>query len=159
VTLQGIQTLAFPEGASHGLRWEEKIIMNKTVEIMDNSSVQAGSSKSTKGKGRAKQNNHASATEKDGRGRSTDVSPAAFSASESEAVPPVALPPGQMADPAHPLPDPPEQESSSALSANGGGPKPKVRATAPDVPTPATSTRHDGLHLEKGVHGYVSQWS
>lgn len=49
VTLQGLQTLAFPESSAQGgIRWEEKIVMNKTVEIV-NSSKPAPATASTAG--------------------------------------------------------------------------------------------------------------
>ncbi len=204
VTLQGIQTLAFPEGASMGLRWEEKIIMNKTVEIMDDgsSSSHAGSSshaatasgshsKSAKSKGKEKQKDshhhphhngvtpsaplvgnmgalslgtqtpplpHAPSAsalpvgEAD-RGRSLAPAPIAAAASSlpSSATPSPAV--GNIGLPGIDDAHEPTANGNAASGAGTIGNGKSVRATAPDVPIPYTSTRKEGMHLEKGVHG------
>ncbi|EPQ27670.1 uncharacterized protein PFL1_04808 [Pseudozyma flocculosa PF-1] len=61
VVLQGIQTLAIPEGhtgSAAAIRWEEKIIMEKSLEIMNDGSGHPSSSKHSrlsKGKEKEKQ--------------------------------------------------------------------------------------------------------
>ncbi|PWZ00426.1 hypothetical protein BCV70DRAFT_95457 [Testicularia cyperi] len=60
VVLQGVQTLAIPEQNSStpsSIRWEEKVIMEKTVEIMNDGSSSPGRSSRSKGKEKEKQHN------------------------------------------------------------------------------------------------------
>ncbi len=57
VVLQGVQTLAIPEGAAptaSSIRWEEKVIMERTVEIMNDGTPGAINVKSSKSKGKEK---------------------------------------------------------------------------------------------------------
>ncbi|KDN46491.1 hypothetical protein K437DRAFT_268139 [Tilletiaria anomala UBC 951] len=154
VTLQGIQTLSFPDGGAstpsgHSLRWEEKIIMNKTVEILDDGTVSAHkhakhtAKHSSKGKSKAKEVSQA--VDERGRGRHRD---------ENSSEPPS-------------LPTSPTLASSSLLmtqsdSVNGsvvkgGGDSLDLQNSSAPVTTPPVApimSKHDGLHLEKGIHGF-----
>ncbi len=60
VVLQGVQTLAIPENASSStssIRWEEKVIMEKTVEIMNDGTTGAIPVRSSRSKGKEKEKN------------------------------------------------------------------------------------------------------
>ncbi|GAC74347.1 hypothetical protein PANT_11d00014 [Moesziomyces antarcticus T-34] len=58
VVLQGVQTLAIPENASasaSSIRWEEKVIMEKTVEIMNDGTPGAINVRPSRSKGKEKE--------------------------------------------------------------------------------------------------------
>ena len=58
VVLQGVQTLAIPEGATasaSSIRWEEKVIMEKTVEIMNDGTAGAINVRPSRSKGKEKE--------------------------------------------------------------------------------------------------------
>lgn len=172
VTLQGIQTLAFPESASAsgsggwaGLRWEEKIIMNKSVEIVDDHAPRKHAR--TKGKGKERERDPPSPLQERERGRSTAVAvaPAGATTEHDHAVNGLVAGvaaadlagPGHAADGAGPSgSNSPAQQQSPSQAPSILPPQNKTsKPHAPDVPIPVTNTKHEGLHLEKGVHGSV----
>lgn len=58
VTLQGVQTLAIPEQNSStpsSLRWEEKVLLEKTVEILTDPSGSGSNSRQSRSKGKEKE--------------------------------------------------------------------------------------------------------
>lgn len=128
VTLQGLQTLAFPDpSALDGIRYEEKVVMNKTVEIADaHTPASAGSPTDAP----------SSSVPFPSKRPPTPVNDSVASPdTSSDAV-------EQSSAPRATEQDAPDASSSSA------------RPGAPDLSrTGSINVKQEGLHLSAGIHG------